>query len=531
MVFVTICCMSTLRTEAPVKCLDVSREAYATREYLPYSLRAPNDKSTMDANVTTLQAALEAAVNRSVTLPVSERPGFIGRCLIASHYGRELPHSPESNITEDAAVLLRQMQELQTTLSAALNAAKGQPGWPLLAVGRHLTQLADVVIAPAAAPFQASPSTAITAGSMDSDAAAAFASFPTSRKYIDIRSIVAFAATNDFVFVKASHFLRLAAQPGGKFLRRQELPEDAIAGPDLIERWAAEVEHSVKLRAEFPDDGDDKELHHGMRFPPFVIISYAWQSAKHPDGDGRQLREVLAPAIEWYMSERAKYISGDVNAVKHSPAKERARIPAEFTAEGVDFGIFLDFSSIWQKDALLFDERETPDAQPTQAEKQAFTEGLAAGTKFFGGKEYENSRSAAMVESFRRALGSMDLLYSHQESVVWRMTRLLKGLEGTVVPYQERGWVSTPLVVSNTDSKLLIFPSANLVRARLPSDLCVRSRSLRLPSASSSSRPSTASTWEVSRQSAGWHGMRDCQSRPMSSPRTAPIGTTAIQAQ
>ena len=79
--------------------------------------------------MTTLEAALEAAVNRSVTLPVSERPAFIGRCLIASHYGREPPHSPESNITEDAAVLLRQMQELQTTLSAALNAARGQPGW------------------------------------------------------------------------------------------------------------------------------------------------------------------------------------------------------------------------------------------------------------------------------------------------------------------------------------------------------------------------------------------------------------------
>ena len=127
----------------------------------------------MDANMTTLEAALEAAVNRSVTLPVSERPAFIGRCLIASHHGLEPPHSPESNITEDAAVLLLQMQELQTTLSAALNAANGQPGWPLLAVGRHLTQLADVVIAPAAASSRASPSTAITAGSMDSDAAAA----------------------------------------------------------------------------------------------------------------------------------------------------------------------------------------------------------------------------------------------------------------------------------------------------------------------------------------------------------------------
>ena len=52
-----------------------------------------------------------------------------------------------------------------------------------------------------------------------------------------------------------------------------------------------------------------------------------------------------APAIEWYMSERAKYISGDVWAVEWSVAKDEAVAP--FTPEGVDFGIFLDFSSLW----------------------------------------------------------------------------------------------------------------------------------------------------------------------------------------
>ena len=109
---------------------------------------------------------------------------------------------------------------------------------------------------------------------------------------------------------------------------------------------------------------------------------------------------MLAPAIEWYMSERAKYISGDVYAVVHTSAKEAARSTAAFTAEGVDFGIFLDYSSIWQKE-----------------------------------------RTEVMTASFGRALGSMDVLYAHQETVVWRMTRLLEGYEG-VTPYDGRGWVS-----------------------------------------------------------------------------------------
>ena len=70
-------------------------------------------------------------------------------------------------------------------------------------------------------------------------------------------------------------------------------------------------------------------------------------SPEHPDPDGRQLGEVLAPAIEWYMSERAQYISGDVYAVKRSAAKDEAKLAAPFTSDGVDFGIFLDFTSIW----------------------------------------------------------------------------------------------------------------------------------------------------------------------------------------
>jgi len=56
---------------------------------------------------------------------------------------------------------------------------------------------------------------------------------------------------------------------------------------------------------------------------------------------------VLAPAIEWYMSERAKYIKGDVAAVRDTPAKQEAKLAAPFTAEGVDFGMFIDFTCMW----------------------------------------------------------------------------------------------------------------------------------------------------------------------------------------
>ena len=213
-------------------------------------------------------------------------------------------------------------------------------------------------------------------------------------KYTDIEHLRNFIMAGDVQLVKASHFLVLAGQAGGRFARRQDLPTSACADASTIDAWVAEIRATNVLRHEFPNED---ELQHGMRFPPLVIVSYAWLSPEHPDPEGRQLREVLAPAIEWYMSERATYISGDVYAVKHSAAGKRAQLTPPFTAEGIDFGIFLDFSSIWQKE-----------------------------------------RSPVQEQSFHRALDSMDLLYAHQETVVWRMTRLLSG--DTVLPYEQRGW-------------------------------------------------------------------------------------------
>jgi len=221
------------------------------------------------------------------------------------------------------------------------------------------------------------------------------------------------------------------------------VPPEACASRADLQRWAAECGSTLAFRDKWGGvgmfEGHRSELMDGPRFPPFVVGSYAWLSPEHPDPDGRQLREVLAPAIEWYMSERARYIYGDVNdRDAYGPAREEAKLAAPFTAEGVDFGMFIDFTCMWQKDSKLFDATQTPGAQPA-SERASFLEDMQAGRRFLGGEAYEASRTAEEKASFGRALQSMDLLYAHQETTVWRLTRLLDGYEGAK-PYDDRGW-------------------------------------------------------------------------------------------
>ena len=42
----------------------------------------------------------------------------------------------------------------------------------------------------------------------------------------------------------------------------------------------------------------------------------------------------------------------------------------------------------------------------------------------------------------------MDLLYAHQETMVWRMTRLLDGYPNAK-PYSDRGWVCGPVSLTS----------------------------------------------------------------------------------
>jgi hypothetical protein len=52
--------------------------------------------------------------------------------------------------------------------------------------------------------------------------------------------------------------------------------------------------------------------------------------------------------------------------------------------------------------------------------------------------------------AFRRALGSMDLLYAHQLTVKFRLTRSLS--DATGLPYDERGWPFFETTVSRLAS-------------------------------------------------------------------------------
>ena len=150
-------------------------------------------------------------------------------------------------------------------------------------------------------------------------------------KYTGLAELRRFLGSGDVALVKASHFLTLASTTGGIFLRRQDLPTEAIVGPAMLERSFAELE-AWDTYLQSPNQQFHSQL---MRFPPFVIISYAWSAREHPDGDGRQLREMIAPAIEWYMAERAK-LTRD-GGVGGTPC-----IANPFDADGCDFCVFLD---------------------------------------------------------------------------------------------------------------------------------------------------------------------------------------------
>ena len=110
------------------------------------------------------------------------------------------------------------------------------------------------------------------------------------------------------------------------------------------------------------------------------------------------LQKVLAPAIEWYMSERARFLSG---ADEYANKKGAPPLTG-----GSDFGVFIDYSSCWQK-----------------------------ASKYTSNAE----RTSSQYSSFSRALENMDLLYGHQQTVVWRLTRRPDGVPDGWLDYSQRG--------------------------------------------------------------------------------------------
>lgn len=63
---------------------------------------------------------------------------------------------------------------------------------------------------------------------------------------------------------------------------------------------------------------------------------------------------------------------------------------------------------------------------------------------------YQKPRTGAQDMAFRRALGSMDLLYAHQLTVKFRLTRSLS--DATGLPFDERGWPFFETTVSRLAS-------------------------------------------------------------------------------
>ena len=196
----------------------------------------------------------------------------------------------------------------------------------------------------------------------------------------------------------------------GKILaRRQDLPEEAFISVD-------------ELKALYGKGNRDGVL-------PIIAISFCWLTPQHPDPEGKQLAMVAAQL-----------------------EREKAKYGTLFS----EMGIFWDWLGIYQKDPMLFDRAETPDAKPEQ-ERAKFVEDLKARRKFYGGEEYERSRTDAQKVSFSVALHeTMDLWYAHQGTTVYMLTRLPEG-STRKVGYSDSGWTTYERCSAEQIKKFFLF--------------------------------------------------------------------------
>ena len=131
-----------------------------------------------------LQDVLAAAVRTSLGLPPAERAAFIGRHLLAVHEGAEPPSLPNAlKVPPPSPSLKDELQALSTTITAAVNQARGGDGWPLAAVAHHLTMppaaanpaaesVASIASACSTTPPSAAPAAALAGASLNASAEA-----------------------------------------------------------------------------------------------------------------------------------------------------------------------------------------------------------------------------------------------------------------------------------------------------------------------------------------------------------------------
>ena len=244
----------------------------------------------------------------------------------------------------------------------------------------------------------------------------------------------------------SAKWLMERAKKGEPLSRRQDLPEEAFLSAAQLKAIQAKARPCFHLDLVYSPllllgQGKGFLKHFGSVLAallqlrnernadsllPIIAVSYCWLEAPHPDRDGQQLQ---------LMCQKLQALYGG-----------RGLLGACRDYGFSDMGVFLDWGSIHQKDPTLFKQSETPEGDPgsprSEAEQAAFEADLKAGRKFYGGKEYEESRSGEEKQAFGRGLKqTMDLWYGHAGITVVLLTKLPKGSD-KARSYESRGWTT-----------------------------------------------------------------------------------------
>jgi len=203
-------------------------------------------------------------------------------------------------------------------------------------------------------------------------------------------------------------FFQSPDNAGARLEHRQQLereqPEAFVQG-EMLERVLAEVESGAYMVKAAEGGGytptANKE-YEDIAFPSAAALSHMWLAPEHPDPHGRNLRDEWLPALEWFYSERVRQLT--LNSIgDEDRAKDAAGAPLtdEAVLEAADFGVFIDLSSMPQKE---------------------------------GGE-----RTDVEDALFRHALESLDVIYAHRALALFLSTRLPAGVDVSR-GYYDRGW-------------------------------------------------------------------------------------------
>jgi hypothetical protein len=237
--------------------------------------------SAKEADVTALQQALQRAVMAlPLNVPPAGRAKFIAEQLLAEHEGK--PLAPVQTNRQENAVL----EELESLLTTAVNAACGHPGWPLRAVAERLSGMQPLVSAEltpsAAEPSPNEPPAALELSveelmRADAEAAAAAAAeeMPEDSGWEDLGGRELEPLLAHTTLIDAAWLLKLA--------QGEAMPErEGVVPP-----WQLlPPEAKVTLA----------ELRQSQELLPVAVLSYGWASKGHPDPSGAQLKS-LVPAL------------------------------------------------------------------------------------------------------------------------------------------------------------------------------------------------------------------------------------------